>query len=763
MAGIPLLLIALLAGIGYQVLQSTKINSAEYGRIIDSKDLVADVLPPPQQIEGSLLAAFEIADGVEESNYDEVTLASTKLKRLQREFETRHDFWDKKLTDPVLRSYLLDRAYKPAQAFYAKFENELLPAVARQDEEEVHEIVRAMRADYATHLKAIQQVIKLANAEQINREQTVADKVKTRLGLLTAGVILMLGLAGALGWFTLRSITKRINRLRQVATEELPRAIAQVKAATAAGETAPTLQPIKFDNKDELTDAADAFNSVLGSAVNLATEQAVLRQTTSAMFVNLGRRNHKLLSRTLSYISDLERTERDPQTLQNLFKLDHLTTRQRRNAESLLVLAGSAPLRTWSKPVPVADVLRASLSEIESYDRVDVSDLEDMAIKGGAVSDIAHLLAEILENATNFSAPQTRVRVLGRVENKNYALIVVDQGIGMGVLDIEAANQRIAVAANNDLESSKMLGLGVVGRLAARHDISVRLAQSPSGGLAVKITLPSTVVQSVTDLRDQTVAAELEAAAQTTQPSDSTGEISMAQLERTMGSSEPAPAETPQTPEPVAAQAEPAVPASADQPAASAIQGQSVDAEPAESPEAVAELPTAPTQSTGFERPSGFGRLGSSADSSQTPPPPPAPPILPPMPQLPLPNYSTPQRPAVAHPPAPPLPAAATARAAVSAARTGGWDAPALPALNPEVPLSHGGLTRRVRGAQLPDTGPERVVTEPAPARSAETVRSALAQFSAGRSSAHSLATADPVAGNRPGAPVRYESNQEIS
>ncbi len=665
MAGIPLVLILLISGLGLSVLQSSKINSSEYDRIVLSKDLVADVLPPPENLEGSLLAAYQIADGLAVGDEDQISKASVAIKRLQRSFNERHTFWEKNLEDPEIRKYLLVRAYEPAKRFYSAVENILLPAVARGDVRATQTAVRSLIADYNEHFKAVLVTINLATAEQQQREADVDRSINLRLALLAVAVALLVAATVALGALTVRSIVQRIRRLRAVATEDLPRAIAQVKAATLAGETVPAMAPIAFDTRDELTEAADAFNGVLGSAVSMASEQAALRRTTSAMFVNLGRRNHKLLSRTLSYITELERTERDPETLQNLFRLDHLTTRQRRNAESLLVLAGSAPLRTWSKPVAVADVLRAALSEIESYDRVDIGQMEDIAIKGGAVSDVAHLMAELLENSTNFSPPQTRVRVLGRREGTNYAMVIIDEGIGMGPLEVAAANQRIVTAANTDLDTSKMLGLGVVGRLAARHEILVRLAESPTGGLAVKITLPPATISE----------QELDRGPEPKAEDNPVLDVRSAQPEENFRQAQPRPAAEP----PPTQRAMPSTPLP---------------------------LPPLPVPAT---RPHEVP--GTAADNS----------VLPPDPYL-------------AQTPAPEPAATET--------------------------LGAGRLTRRVRGAQLPDTGPENQVAAPVPTRTAESVRSALSQFSSGQRSAQRTEATEDVL---PPAPRTIEPPQERS
>ena len=256
------------------------------------------------------------------------------------------------------------------------------------------------------------------------------------------------------------------------------------------------LDEFRVDGSDELSELAAAFNSVQQTAVNLASEQARIRHNVAEMFVNLGRRNQGLLNRTLSFISELERTEQDPETLDDLFRLDHLTTRMRRNAESLLVLAGSEPARTWSKPVAVGNVVRAALSEIESYDRVDFHEVEPARVKGNAIADVAHLLAELIENATTFSPPTSRVRLVGERAAEGYVISVIDKGIGLAPVELIEANRRIEQVARLDLAPTKVLGLYVVGRLAARHGIEVKLADAVAGGLAVTVKLPPSIVEA---------------------------------------------------------------------------------------------------------------------------------------------------------------------------------------------------------------------------------------------------------------------------
>jgi hypothetical protein len=210
----------------------------------------------------------------------------------------------------------------------------------------------------------------------------------------------------------------------------------------------------------------------------------VLRRNIADSFVNLGRRNQNLLSRQLDFITELERNETDPDALASLFRLDHLATRMRRNAESLLVLAGIDPPRKWAAPVRLNDVIRAALSEIEDYQRVTVVAVEPATVIGSAAAGLAHLLAELMENAVTFSAPDQTVEVRGRsLSEGGYMLAVIDQGLGMSPDELEAANRRLAGTESFTIAPSKYLGHYVTGNLASRHGITVRLQSSAVGGL----------------------------------------------------------------------------------------------------------------------------------------------------------------------------------------------------------------------------------------------------------------------------------------
>ena len=262
----------------------------------------------------------------------------------------------------------------------------------------------------------------------------------------------------------------------------------------------PTVDPVVVHTRDEVADVSTALNTVQDTALDLAVEQAVLRRNIADSFVNLGRRNQNLLGRQLDFITELETNETDPDTLSNLFRLDHLATRMRRNAESLLVLAGIEPPRKWAAPVRLTDVIRAALGEVEDYQRVTVRGVEPATIIGSAAADLAHLLAELIENALVFSPPDQTVDIRGRQNPHGYTLAVIDSGLGMPQTDITAANRRLAGAESFTIAPSKYLGHYVAGNLAARHNIHVTLDNSPGNGITATIDLPPTLLTTEQDL-----------------------------------------------------------------------------------------------------------------------------------------------------------------------------------------------------------------------------------------------------------------------
>jgi signal transduction histidine kinase len=275
-----------------------------------------------------------------------------------------------------------------------------------------------------------------------------------------------------------------------VSSERLPGAVAILQAAdTEVPRPSPVAAPERAATEIKLV--ATALGRVQDTALELAGEQAMIRRNTAASLANLGRRNQNLVRRQLSLISEFEREELDPTALSKLFQLDHLATRMRRNAESLLVLVGETSPRTWSPPLPVVDVIRAALSEVEEYRRVVVRRADEAWINGAAVAEIAHMLAELVENGLAFSPPDREVEIYGRKAGERYLLVVVDYGIGMAPEALAKATARLRDEENFLVAPTRFLGHYVVGRLARQLSVHVELSDSPTAGMTARMVLPA--------------------------------------------------------------------------------------------------------------------------------------------------------------------------------------------------------------------------------------------------------------------------------
>jgi signal transduction histidine kinase len=327
-----------------------------------------------------------------------------------------------------------------------------------------------------------------------------ALRTRSITAALIEGLAVMLVLALALLFTTAvgRSMARPLRRLRtgalQVAGVRLPETVRLMSEDGGLAEPL-DFEPIDIDSTDEIGEVARAFDQVHREAVRLAANEAALRGNINAMFVNLSRRSQSLVERQIHLIDDLEQGEQDAERLANLFQMDHLATRMRRNSENLLVLAGHDLSRRWTEPVALVDVLRAAVSEIEHYERVTPHIQPGLSVRGPAVSDVVHLLSELVENATVFSPDESLVRVSGYALNSGGALLdITDQGVGMDPEDMAHVNWRLDNPPVVDVAASRRMGLFVVARLAARHGIRVRLRPAPVGGLTALVWLPDEVI-----------------------------------------------------------------------------------------------------------------------------------------------------------------------------------------------------------------------------------------------------------------------------
>jgi signal transduction histidine kinase len=333
----------------------------------------------------------------------------------------------------------------------------------------------------------------------VSRAQSLkagAERSALITAILTAVILLLVLLATVA---VARSLVGPLRRLREgalnIATVELPE---RVRLLGEAQDPSTSLEvaPIDVLSADEIGQVARAFDQVHSEAVRLAGNEAMLRNSFNAMFVNLSRRSQSLIERLVRMIDSLEQNEGDPERLSNLFAMDHLVTRMRRNSENLLLLAGHESARKWSDPVPLADVARAAASEIEQYSRVTLRIQPGIAVTGQAVSDVVHLLAEVIENATIYSAKDTPVHVAAQELTSGGVLIEVsDNGVGIPEARLAEMNWRLDNPPVMDVSVSRHMGLFAVARLAERHGVRVRLRPGRPHGLTALVWLPDSVTE----------------------------------------------------------------------------------------------------------------------------------------------------------------------------------------------------------------------------------------------------------------------------
>ncbi|MFC4337097.1 sensor histidine kinase [Salininema proteolyticum] len=334
-----------------------------------------------------------------------------------------------------------------------------------------------------------------------------------QLLLETIVILVALIIATLVALIIARNMATGLKRLREgaldVAHVSLPQAVAQMRSQEGLGNRTPEEvaneagKAIDIDQRDEIGNVAQAFNIVHTEAIRISAEQAALRSNVSTMFINLARRSQGLVDRLIGHLDELERGEEDPDRLAELFKLDHLATRMRRNDENLLVLAGADSSRQERHPAEIGDILQASQSEVEHYTRIEFGQCHgDRDVKPAAVNDVVHLVAELMDNATSFSPPDSQVlaeavptKVNGPTPGDAIRVRVIDSGIGMSENQIEQINEQLSTDTGSvDITTSRMMGLVVVARLAQRHGIKVSLHAGAERGIIAEVIVPESIL-----------------------------------------------------------------------------------------------------------------------------------------------------------------------------------------------------------------------------------------------------------------------------
>ncbi|TDC61389.1 HAMP domain-containing protein [Actinomadura sp. GC306] len=375
----------------------------------------------------------------------------------------------------------------------------------------------------AAQWQATTQLLSEAWAQQVTQASLALNEMAEPIGeeiimrLVLAGGFGLLAVVGSiiLSLLAARSLSREMRGLQRaalnLAEDRLPSVVARLRRGEEVDVEAEA-PPLVIGKSREVARVGDAFTKVQHTAIDTAVREAYLRQGISRVFLNVAWRSQSLLHRQLRMLDEMERSASDPKALEDLFRLDHLTTRMRRHAEGLVILSGTSPGRGWSQPVHVEDVLRAAIAEVEDYKRVEVVVVSGQAaVIGEAVADIIHLLAELIENATVFSPAPTEVLVRGEMGANGFAVDIIDRGIGLDQSELDALNLRLSRPPEFDLAVTDRLGLFVVSRLAGRHGIRVALQPSLYGGVSAVVLIPRRLIVDVDqpDDEDGAVAADV--------------------------------------------------------------------------------------------------------------------------------------------------------------------------------------------------------------------------------------------------------------
>ncbi|MBG0827172.1 sensor [Planomonospora sp. ID67723] len=452
--------------------------------------------------------------------------------RLFSRFAATHSFLMKQgladLSSEELRAPFAEVAASPLHDRFMAMEERLLSG-ATVPHSEWRSVTDQLEAAFQTKVTAATVIL-------VERAGPPAITIFVKAGV--AGFVGLLAVIASLvvSYRVGRGLTRELGGVRQAATEvaevRLPRVMERLRRGQAvdAAAEAPPLEPL--GSTAEVHAVTAAFDSVRRRALDAAVEQARLREGVAQSFRNLARRKQSLLQRQLKLLDGMQKQTEDPETLEALFKLDHLTTRMRRHAEGLVILSGGAAGRKWRSAVPMEDVLRGAAAQVEDYARVRIYPMPGSTLTGGAVADLMHLFAEIIENATVFSPPGAEVSVRGELVGRGFAVEIEDRGLGLAPEKRDAINARLASPPEFDPAETDRLGFAVIGILAARYGINVVLRSSPYGGTGVVVLIPETLLgepEPVQPPRPKAGAvAELAGASapgDTAEPARSTGQV----------------------------------------------------------------------------------------------------------------------------------------------------------------------------------------------------------------------------------------------
>ncbi len=502
---VPVIVLGMVAALVFNTFNTIKVTGATYKDIVQEKDLVADILPPPEfaveayaAVLQLVLESRQVAEGTAtDADIKHRNDATSALVSSEALFEARYRTWSQALTSSAMTPtrIQLDEVHSTGVAFFTVVNGELLDAINTGDFKKADEIRDLKLVSlFETHRAAVTKLVALSQTRQNGLESSATGLVKNReriiIGTMATAVLLILLLGMVVARLISAPLKAMTKKASEVAEFGLPNHIAAINNLGPEDEM-PELEKFPVDSKDEVGQLATAFNAVQASAVGMAAQQVQAARNYGENLITIGRRNQSLVFRTLGLISELESNERDAGTLENLFRLDALTTRMRRQAESLLVLAGDKPMSTSGAPVEISDVIRGALSEVDDYQRVDHSDMEDILVRGRYVHSVVHLFAELIENAITYSPPTSRVTMLGRMTQYGYHIAIIDRGLGMNPEEIVDVNYRLNNPLSFDLSPVRVLGHHVVSKLAERFNITVQIHDNiPNSGVTAGILLP---------------------------------------------------------------------------------------------------------------------------------------------------------------------------------------------------------------------------------------------------------------------------------